>query len=340
MNKTPVVKFSYKIKDILDEVTKRTSYVGKMRSTEQEPFLVDRLSLTSGENFMFKEFIDNAANETYEWVKAFGRKINPYDKVGLNYTDTHIYKNHGVSVVDANGNEYETGKYIQLNSTFTFQPNISNKFLRISFDSFKCVNVKGIDTTLNVKYRFVIHSTFGGILSDAEAKEHESNYYTNINVATSMYNITYERAFDEVVDKIETFVKFEVVPNTPEDISKDTFIEYRTDFNDDSVFDLYKADSDCNSKDWLEHSVLLEYDPREVITFFLERKEHFDMNMITIVDRYIKEAIVNHVIYQWFEYVNTPEADKYLLKFEDFGHKAQIGMNARTKNLQRKYKLF
>jgi hypothetical protein len=71
MSETPVVVFSYKISDILDEITKRTSYLGKMRSTEQEPFLVDRLSLTSGENFMFKEFIDNAANETYEWVKAF-----------------------------------------------------------------------------------------------------------------------------------------------------------------------------------------------------------------------------------------------------------------------------
>ena len=42
MENLPVVVFSYKIDDLLEEVTKRTSYIGKMRGTEQELHLLSK----------------------------------------------------------------------------------------------------------------------------------------------------------------------------------------------------------------------------------------------------------------------------------------------------------
>lgn len=70
------LQFTFTDADILKEVTKRTSFLGKSRGTEQQAHLLDRLSLTEGESFLFDEFMDDAITEVYDWIKAFGRGIN------------------------------------------------------------------------------------------------------------------------------------------------------------------------------------------------------------------------------------------------------------------------
>ena len=117
-------------------------------------------------------------------------------------------------------------------------------------------------------------------------------------------------------------------------------MEYRTDFSDDSVFDVYQVKYDCTDSDWRDVSTKLAVDPRGSIVFILERTGHFDLNLLPSIDRYIKEAVVNYVIFRWFEYVNAPEAANFYVKFEDYAHKAQVGMNSETKILQRKSRLF
>jgi hypothetical protein len=72
----------------------------------------------------------------------------------------------------------------------------------------------------------------------------------------------------------------------------------------------------------------------------LERCEHFDENKVFSIDRNIKEAILNYVIYRWYEFVNEAEADKYYLKFEDYAYKAKVGMNSTVKPIQRRYNTF
>jgi hypothetical protein len=128
-----------------------------------------------------------------------------------------------------------------------------------------------------------------------------------------------------------------VRPSTIEDINAGDYIEY---YKEDDVFDVYTVVSNCTNADWQAHSELLPSDPRGSITFTLERTPYFDDNMIGNVDRNIKEALVNYIIYRWFEYVNVGEADKFYLKFEDYAHKAQLGMNSEAKPIQRKYNFF
>lgn len=341
MNTLPVATFNYNIDALLEEVTKRTSYTGMMRGTEQEPYLVDRMSLTSGEDFMFKEFLEEAVHETYDWVKAFGRNIPAYDKIALDYTDTYVYKNFGASVKDSNGVEYEFGKVHKIDCTF--MPVMLTDKIQVNFSELKAYKNTTDTPVVTANIRFVVHSLLDGLLDVTETIERTDSLPTTVTIGLSRANVPFE--FNEngsthVIKNVEMYVTFSAAPVTVVDIKKNTYVEYRTDFSDDTIFELYKVNADCTNADWMNHSSKLNYDPRGCVVYMLERKEHFDENMIPSVDRALKEAIINRIIYLWFEYVNAPEAEKYLLKFEDYGHKAQLGMNTRTKDIQRKYKLF
>lgn len=75
------IEFSFLEGDILKEVEKRTSYFGKMRETETSPDLIDRMSLMDGESFLSREFLDDAREQVYDWLRAFGREIEDACKV-------------------------------------------------------------------------------------------------------------------------------------------------------------------------------------------------------------------------------------------------------------------
>lgn len=332
--------FSYKIDDLLEEITKRTSYLGKMRGTEQEPFLLDRLSLTSGEDFMFSEFLDNAVNDTYEWVKGFGRNINYYDKVLLTYKDIPMYRNHG-AIVTIGGTPVmpNTRTKVNISSVDTTDTSIT-----VTHDPIIVKPQKGGVKT-SVHYKCEITTILDDTITQREVVELTDN---QVIISGGSYNNTIRFIpFDFIEDgclhvlkDIKIEVEIVVNPNEVTNISKGTYVEYRSDFNDDSVFDVYQVTGDCTSADWMEHAVKLDYDPRGSVTYILERKENFDEHAVPSIHRALKEAMVNHIIYQWFEYVNAPEAERFYLKYDEAGLKAQVGMNARTKDVQRKYKLF
>lgn len=73
------------------------------------------------------------------------------------------------------------------------------------------------------------------------------------------------------------------------------------------------------------------------VTFTLQPREWWDRNAYSTVDRCIKEALVNFIIYRWFEYTNAGESKFFFDKFEDYAHQAQIGMNAEASTIQRRF---
>lgn len=81
LEKPAPIQFTYLESDILKEVEKRTSYLGKMRETEKNANLIDRMSLTAGESFLAKEFLEDAREQVYDWLRAFGRDIEDACKV-------------------------------------------------------------------------------------------------------------------------------------------------------------------------------------------------------------------------------------------------------------------
>ena len=165
MEQQELAIFTYPKADILLEANKRSSYLGKMRGNKENPDFITRMSLTEGESFLSEEMLADAVEQTYEWVQAFGKRVEtPY-----------------------------------------------------------------------------------GVVED---EEHPG-----------VYNIT----------------------------------------------------------------------------FTLQPCKWWDRNAFGRVERYLKEALINYILYRWYEIVNVEEAELYFNKYEDYAHKAQIGMNAESGVLERRF---
>lgn len=339
MSKIPTVIFNYRVEDILDEVTKRTSYTGKMRRSEQEPYLVDRLSLTRGEDFMFSEFLEEAVSETYDWVRAFGRGIPMYDKIVLDYTDVKQYKNHGYKIT-VGGEEIELGKSLPLDVLSYNVVQDTVKLVQVNFNDVvaekKASDVDSIlsayiTCTLFIKNDMVI---VGG----SEVEEIKTELILDAFDTINNVHVPLLSKKGEVVDaKIEITVNVEQKDVKP--IGAKTYVEYHYNLDNLDMFDVYQVTVECTTDNWMDYACKQAVDPRGCVIFILERTDHMDLNLISSIDRNIKEALINYIIYKWFEYTNVEEADKFYLKFDYHGQKAQIGMNSETKIVQRTYNI-
>ena len=334
------VIFSYKIDDILEEITKRTSYLGKMRSSQTEPFLVDRLSLTSGENFMFTEFLQDSVAQVYDWLKAFGRKIKYSNKCDITYQDIQVYKDNGV-VFTLDGDNKELGKWTSVRSW-------GHTDMEDGHVSYGCEDIviesTNIDVRVTADFRYTIYSLLDGlecktVVADTKLYKLTINASKTINRDSFAFECN-ENGDYRNISRVDMQVMIKALPADVKPITRGMYVECCTDFNDDAIFDVYQVVDDCTNEDWDKHADKLEYDPRESIVFMLEKTDYFDENMISSVSRNIKEALVNYIIFRWFEFVNEVEAEKFYYKFEDYAYKAKQGMESETKPIQRRYKLF
>jgi hypothetical protein len=341
MSKIPTVIFNYRVEDILDEVTKRTSYTGKMRRSEQEPYLVDRLSLTRGEDFMFSEFLEEAVSETYDWVRAFGRNIPMYDKIVLNYNDVKQYKNNGYKVT-ISGKEIEVGKTTPIaveKFEEQYQTNPIGNFVNVTFPEVyaekKATNVK---STISASINSIVYYEVEDVLGNKHMEEIKRTTAIDLSSPVSSLSLPSSLLLGRTVD-VELELLVTVEPQDVESIERNTYVEYHYNLDNLDMFDVYQVTVDCTTADWMDYACKQAVDPRGCVIFILERTDHMDLNLISSIDRNIKEALINYIIYKWFEYTNVEEADKFYLKFDDYGHKAQIGMNSETKIVQRKYNI-
>lgn len=350
MNQLPIVIFNFRIADLLEEVTKRTSYIGKMRGTENLPHMLDVMALTSGEDFLFNEFVEDAASETYDWLKAFGKKVKHSYHGKCEIKEVVQYKNHGLYVT-LEGEEAELCTPYKVENIAVDDDLTDAEKIYVTVPS---VDMRSMIEEVNVEvtYTFTVRTVLDGILSLRETQKHVSNKtlakggissYLDDSLASNGLYIPfdfYESGGVHKLQGVDVQITIEVTPVMTGDIETYTYIEYHNDLNHTEQFDVYQANSDCTNITWKAHADILPLDPRGQIAFILERTSVFNENLIHSIDRNIKEAIVNYVIYRWFEYVNLQEAEKFYLKFEGYAHKAQLGMNSETDIQQRKYKLF
>jgi hypothetical protein len=126
----------------------------------------------------------------------------------------------------------------------------------------------------------------------------------------------------------------------PTKIKKGTYVEYHNNPDNPDDYEVYQVNVDCTTSNWKDYACKLAVDPRGCIVYILEHSCNMDMNLMSSIDRNIKEALVNYIIYKWFEYTNPQEAQIFYLKYEDYGREAKIGMDSEKKILQRNYKLF
>lgn len=342
----PIVIFSYKIDDLLEELTKRTSYMGKMRGSEQEPLMIDRLSLTHGEHFMFTEFMEDAASNVYDWLKAFGRNIKNAYQINVVYDDAIQYKNHG-AYLEIDGKEADMEHRYLFKGIQATAQELLNK-ITTTLPSVTVEN-RMEDIDLRVEYTFYVHTLLDGTLETTECYKLTSQYtvkkdgkfpnfseYGNINIPF----IFDENGSKHSLQSVDVEIVVRETPVSVVPVKAETYVEYHPNLNDLSVTEYYQVVKDCTNANWKVNADKLTDDPRDKVMFILEQVNNFDVNMIHVIDRNIKEAIINYILFRWYEFVLPTEYQNYYLKFEDYAYKAKVGMNSTVKPIQRKHNTF
>lgn len=77
-------------------------------------------------------------------------------------------------------------------------------------------------------------------------------------------------------------------------------------------------------------------DKDDNVFFVVQPKDWWANNEYPSVELNIKNALVEYVIYSWFEIVNAGEAAAHLEKAEAYGRAAMLGMNTPAGTLERR----
>lgn len=73
------------------------------------------------------------------------------------------------------------------------------------------------------------------------------------------------------------------------------------------------------------------------VFFNLQPRPWWARNEFSSVESDIKNAVIEYIIYAWFEIVNAQEAELHYAKFEKYAHSAQMGMNKSDGVLERRF---
>ena len=321
------------IEDILREAEKRTSVVGKMRGTEKEAHLYDRMALTEGERFLSDEYIKEAAVETYDWIKAFGRGVeNAFVQFGDGTLKT-VRKHFGTGIT-MGGNNYELGiRNYELGSGNTSIGNNPQGFFFI-FVTLPQVDITTGDAA-KVVYRVSVHITVG-VQGTPFEEERVLTQDTTITQDTSLtlYGTTfpYEQTdLGWLMPKSIDSIDIEILSADGASASPVQFTEYDGRYAEGDLAFALKDGA------WYEpEAVWYEKDIRNAVVYTLEIPEWQDGNMLRKVENDLREAIINYVVWRWFETVNPSEAAIYYDKWEEKAHGAQLGLNTEKRVLQRR----
>ena len=326
--------FVLSIPSILEEVDKRTSYIGKMRVSDKTPDAMERLRLSPSEQFLSQEFLEEAAGETYDWIKAFGRNIAHAYRVMSGTPPTLLQENLGVHI------QYAANKYAQkytITSNEIEEIYSSGNTVILYMPEIKVF--KG--NASNVCYSVTVYYTTG--VKGTPIKSHRqysrtacfTTYSSNVGNITFTYpKPTFPFGTVELLD-IER-IEIEITKiDSAISIPKGSYVEMSY-FDGHIAYGFLSSDYHSNQNITPEFEEEYDFDINDNIIMQIQLYDWQDKNMLPIVERNLKEALVNYIIYRWFEIVNTNESEAYLGKWEDKCRIAQLGLNTERKLLQRR----
>lgn len=340
--------FIFPIATLKEEVEKRTSYLGKMRGTQTETHLLDRLSLTDGESFLTDEFLDEAAVETYDWIKAFGRNISNAYKVYPDGELKRVVENEGVRLT-IDGVEQDLSQRIQIPLTEDMyivndNKDVGDNYLiyNITFKNLPSIKIN-LGEAQKFGYSIVVHySSIGDddVFENQLQKKAKNIEYnaddidgSELLLSITSYSLVVKK--DEFNSHLQSIESIEIIiesikPKQTYRFVKGDYVQYvHADGREEyGIVDSVSADNTFSAF-WFDRDI------RGAIVYNVELPDWSDVNMLPMVERNLKEALVNYIIYRWFEMVMPKEAEQYKEQWTEKAHQAQLGLNTERRVLQR-----
>ena len=324
--------FWYKTSRLREEVSKRTSFLGKMRGAEGQPHLLDRIALTADEEALFREYLRTAASDVYDMLAPFSTAT-----MSIEHGDT-------VRMEELDAPQAE----LVLDAAFT--------------DTYGRVMLKAIyndplypytqrDVTVHMDVRYKTHYTVGGVLFETEKTASVSGPVgrtassTGVDLRWSVVArftpdlepagaVTSAEVFDEVTGI--SLVGVDVKLKSPDSITVGTWVEYVPTSGETL---LYKAlaDTDTNA-DITDRSLFepQEADMRDCVVYTLPLPADFDDGALTAADTALRDALVYDIIHLWLLLSYPDEADKYANLYLGSMEKLRVRLQRRTSGMTRR----
>lgn len=337
--------FIFPIAEIKQLIEQRTSNLGKMRGSETEPHLLNRLSLTDGESFLSNEWLEEAAGETYDWIKAFGRNVKDAFRIYPDGDLVTIKENHGahlevggsrVGLIHKQEIPAANVHIIHNSAQSDEQSNITAFTVNVNLPS--AVNVK-VGEAAEVYYQVLVNYTEGVNDAPIENKKQyiisksisadaaESSLQFVVQMTTLLGDMTVKS-----IDGVEVAITKAVPVHFT--LKKGDYI-HLLNADGTQMYGLVGADYDSDT-DLPIFATPLAGDVRNAIVFTVDLPDWQDRNMLPMVERNLKDALSYFVIWRWFEVVYPQEAQPFHERFEEKAHQAQLGLNTENHTLQRK----
>lgn len=83
-----IIEYKFDIRELLDDVTGRTSVIAAHSATPEQPDRLDELTLTAGEWLTFKGLLDKACADMYSFMAPFSRNLRKGYEVGQSIFDS------------------------------------------------------------------------------------------------------------------------------------------------------------------------------------------------------------------------------------------------------------
>lgn len=336
--------FIFPIAAIKQLVEQRTSTIGKMRGSETEPHLLDRLSLTDGESFLTDEWLEEAAAETYDWIKAFGRNVGNAFRI---YPDGELH-----TIVENWGAHLETAGQVRglsykqdlSSSNFSSVRNNAQSDAASNIAAFT-VNVNlpaAVDIALGgaaeVYYTMVVNYTTGinGVPIEDKA-QHTINSVVSVDTEESgcRFVVKLTTLLGDMVVKSVDSVEITITKATARHftLQKGDYIVWQG-VDGSERYGIVGVNYDSNSEGPII-AEMINADVRNSIVMKVELPDWQDRNMLPMIERNLKDALSYFIIWRWFEEVYPQEAQSFKDRWEEKAHQAQLGLNTENHTLQR-----
>ena len=338
--------FIIPLSSLREKVEMHTSVLGKHRSGEDSPHLLEQFALTEGESFLFDSYLKEAAAKTYNWIKAFGRNVQNAYMVhqggGLvertEEDDVHIIQD-GVRLKEPHTHiTIGESMYTSTQSGDTCNVHIDLPLLQL------CLG----DAT-GLRYHILVHyvTIADELFTDALDKHIMLDITNDVQLSSLDLSLTISQ--DEFPTRLERidYVDISIDGFTPAShplIKSGEFVKYT--FMDGSVkYGIQRVNStEVDVNGWYD------FDIRDCVIFRVELPEWNDRNMLPAAKEHLESALANYIMYRWFEEVQEDAvkrvgnqwkrsaklSDTFYAKWEEDAHAAQLALNSERRILQRK----
>lgn len=312
------VTYSYKISELKKLLIQRTSYLGKMRSTEENAHLFERLSLTDGEDFLRDDFINEAASEVYSYLAAFGRggddrflinNGNRYvisERCGCGFGNDRLHICSRICDAedwssDENGNLY----FDFLEPMQLYMGNADVVYMRMYFNYTTGVGI--------------VRNKRGCVQYGEYSNSRDSWTIDRIGVPEDKFILENIDGLgrESLIDCEAVYQISEIEPQNSYDVSRGDYIVREMLDGSKQYYSILSPHQDVSglTDDFVKFARQDSRDLDDSLIYELDLLDWQDRSVMASIDNGIRESLIDWVMYRWLEYTLPDESNIYHERF-------------------------